>query len=179
MGKYSFLLLVTSFLSLGTSSAKCTDSALVTFEDRLTKACQNRDVNLIESLYDFEGSPQVLIDERIYSLQQFFADTSSVKKIEFISLDRSNSDLELKGMADHLKPVNMNGTLYGPNLTVVGFAKVTFESATNTGVSTVTTTVNGQTTTKTYHSKGPRWFYFPLGILSDGSYRITMTRVLK
>ena len=181
MAKYSFPLLVAAFLSLGTSCAKCADSALVAFEDQLTKACQNRDLDRIKSLYDFESSPQALIDERIYGLQQFFADVndSTVKKIEFVSLNQSSSDPQLKVMFAHLKPVNMNGTLYGPNLTIVGFAKVTFESTTNTDVSTVTSTIDGKTTTKTYHSKGLHWLYFPLGVLSDGSYRITMTRVLK
>ena len=136
---------------------------------------------MVKSLYDFDGAPQALIDERLYVWQQIFAEDfdSTIRKIEFASVEEVRSDSSQKGMLDRLRPLNMNGTMYGPNMTVVGFAKITLESKAETNSAIVTNTVDGKTTTKTYHSKSTYWLDYPLGLSSDGSYKIVMTRVLK
>jgi hypothetical protein len=70
-----------------------------------------------------------------------------------------------------LHPINKNGSLYGPNLVMVGFAKVAYESKAYIYTRVSTNTIKGQTTRKITKSKGKFQMTLPLGILADGSYK--------
>jgi hypothetical protein len=158
-------------------------SALNEFETELRTACKTKDLVLAKKLCDFEGVPQAFVDSNVYhDWQERFADDypGTFKEIKFLTLDELRADPLSHTLLNFYRTRDMNGTLYGPNLTIVGFMRIIYETKDNVNTSQSSTWVNGKmTSSSSSKTKGELPETLPVGIAEDGSYRIVMTRVLK
>ena len=133
-------------------------TALLALQTQVTKACQARDLSRIKLCYDFDGAPQSQIDTEVYMWQEYFGDHGKTpryvfEKIEYLSLAKILADQTInpKAIQSMTGPVKMNGTIYHPNLKVVGFLTTTFQLG-----------------------SGSTGNFLPVGLEGDGTAKLTM-----
>lgn len=109
-------------------------SPIAALKARLQKASETRDLNGVKLCYDFDGVPPVLADIEMNVWQEYFNDNDKTshwvfEKIVYMSLDQARADktINQKAILSMTEPRNMNGTVYEPNLKVIGFMTVSFK----------------------------------------------------
>ena len=105
------------------------------FIAKVRACCEAGDVAALKKLYWFDGTPEVIIDQEIYSWENVMAALKS-GKAEYAGAEAHDLETFLKRpgpaadpemYASIYDPVVMNGTTYAPNLEVVGLVAVRLE----------------------------------------------------
>lgn len=139
--------------------------ALTPIEDlsaKLQLACSNHDIFAVRACYDREGVPIALVDQNLYTWQEYFNQNDKThwvfEKIVYMPLEQAQADKTInpKAILAMTEPQKMNGTVYESNLKVVGFMTISFKQ----GSSKVGT-------------------FQPVGIASDGTAKLAMSRPVK
>ena len=168
MKNFPIYIIITAALWIGAALQLQADppSSVTTLMDKLQKACQADDITAIKAMYDLDGVPQALVDVDLYMWQEYFNQNDktshwSFEKIEYASLEQMQADktINQKSILSMTQPHNMGGTMYEPNLKVIGFVTVTFEQ--DQGKSGHVGTV------------------LPVGYASDGMVKVVLARPTK
>ena len=138
-------------------------SAIDTLKAQLQKACETHDLNAVKKCYDFDGVPAALVDVEMNVWQEYFNlnDKTShyeFEKIDYLTLDQAKADKwnNPKAILAMTEPRNMNGTIYEPNLKVIGLMTASFKNGSG-GIGTVQT----------------------VGIAADGTAKLAESRPVK
>jgi hypothetical protein len=130
---------------------------------RIQTACRARDLQAVRSCYELKGATQQTIDTELSVWQEYFGQSGdnmqyTFTKIEYRSLNDMLNDKTVNSRSIEMmtKPHKMGESIYASNLKVIGFITVTFK-----GVSSSVGTVQ------------------PVGVMQDGSARLSMDRAVK
>jgi hypothetical protein len=114
----------------------CADTppAVATLMATIQEACQAKDLDLIKSCYDFDGVPDISIDQSLNTWQEFWNEHGDTAQYAFDKIDyRSLQDLHADKTMNQgailamIEPQKMGYHTYSPNLPVVGFITVHFK----------------------------------------------------
>jgi hypothetical protein len=159
MKKAAFMFIVLLLAASGSPLFADPSSGLDQFVSAFQNACASHDFETLKTFYDYDGVPQASIDRTMARWQEYFAPDSpwQLTKVEFITLDEVLADpsTDKARTLSHLHPYNFNGTMYAPNVPVLGYLQLSYHKP------QVSATMR-----------------IPIGQMPDGTYKVSLVRTL-
>lgn len=129
----TLLSIVTLFLGSLISVTAQTQNDIDDFLALVQKACSNKNIQKIKGLHDFADTPDILVDQAVYQWEQQFSDAERMNGefagVEYKALSEYRDNPNVNQIAIDLMVDGSikNGTLYKPNIPIVGFVSVKFK----------------------------------------------------